>query len=316
LKLSIVTTLYNSAPHIRIFCDRAATAAQSITDNFEIILVNDGSPDDSLSVALEVARSDPRIVVVDLSRNFGHHKAIWTGLRFARGDRVFLIDSDLEEPPEELGRFTEVMNTQGCDVVYGFQLERKRGIWDRVTGNLYYSIVNSLSEVKLPRNLVTARLMTRRYLRSLLQFGEREFFLSGLWASTGYAQIGVPIQKAHSGRSSYSLSRRSALAIHSMISFSARPLIFSTILGACISGLSFGLIVYVIVLNLLRRPVPGWSSTVASIWLMGGLILFFIGVTGLYIAQIFVEVKRRPLTIIRDVYRAGESSPSIDDAER
>src|SRR6266850_5035889 len=167
MRLSIVTTLYRSAPYLEEFCQRAQQAAQKITPDYEIILVNDGSPDDSLAQAIKLHERHPRISVIDLSRNFGHHRALMAGLTQAQGEKVFLIDSDLEEEPEWLETFNTAM-TEGIDVVYGVQNHRKGAWFERVSGAIFYRLFNWLAEVPIPTNAVTARLMTRQYVKSLL----------------------------------------------------------------------------------------------------------------------------------------------------
>ncbi|MBI5664356.1 MAG: glycosyltransferase family 2 protein, partial [Nitrospirae bacterium] len=143
MKLSIVTTLYYSEPYIAEFYERISTAAQRITDDYELILVNDGSPDESLSAALALYEKDKRVIVIDFAKNFGHHKAIMTGLSYAQGDYVFLIDSDLEEQPENLDLFwNELHAAPNIDVVYGTQYKRKGGWFEKITGNIFYKLFN------------------------------------------------------------------------------------------------------------------------------------------------------------------------------
>src|SRR5205807_15629 len=148
--LSVVTTLYRSAPHVESFYARMCREAATITDDFEIIFVNDGSPDHSAELALGLCDRDPRVRLVDLSRNFGHHKAIMTGLGYARGQLIFLIDSDLEEEPEYLRPFLAHMRAKNVDVVYGIQASRKGGLLERITGRAFYSVYNALSEYTVP----------------------------------------------------------------------------------------------------------------------------------------------------------------------
>ena len=182
MKLSIVATLYQSAPHIIEFHQRASIAAsQLVGEDYEIVLVNDGSPDNSLNLAVQLTESDGHVVVVDLSRNFGHHKAMMTGLMNSKGERIFLIDSDLEEEPEFLSAFADRMQSERCDVVYGIQQQRKGNWFERLSGRLFYRLFNSLAGLALPENLVTARLMTRRYVDALLLHKERELMLAGIW---------------------------------------------------------------------------------------------------------------------------------------
>lgn len=311
MKLSIVATLYQSEPYIAEFYRRSVAAAEGVCSDFEIILVNDGSPDGSLARAIEIQKADVRVCVIDLSRNFGHHKAMMTGLEAASGSLVFLIDSDLEEPPELVSEFWAKMQETGCDVVFGMQTKRRGGAFDRISGDVFYHIFNKISDIKVPANMVTARLMSRRYVQSLLLHREREIFLGGLWAATGYDQLAVPISKSHKGRSSYSTLGRFSLALTSITSFSSRPLIAAMLLGGAISFTSVLVIIYLIAQNLSGEVVAGWTSILASVWLLGGLTIFFIGAVGVYVAKIFIEVKQRPYTIVRQRYSAAEAGQPV-----
>ena len=174
VKLSVVTTLYQSANYVADFYQRISCAALAMTADYELIFVNDGSPDDSLERTVALYEQDPRVRIVDLSRNFGHHKAMMTGLRHVRGDLVFLLDVDLEEQPEWLLEFRNVMEQTGADVVYGVQRRRKGNLFERCTGAIFYKSFNALLQHPIPANLVTARLMTRRYVKSLVQHRERD----------------------------------------------------------------------------------------------------------------------------------------------
>ena len=169
MTLSIVTTLYYSAPYLQDLYERCCTAAAGITDHFEIVLVNDGSPDDALDLAVELHKKDRRVRVIDLARNFGQHKAILTGLAHARGDLVFYLDSDLEEDPDWLGLFHARMRETGADVVHGVQRKRKGRLFERLSGGVFYRIFRLLSSYPVPVNQTSARLMTRRYVESLIE---------------------------------------------------------------------------------------------------------------------------------------------------
>ncbi|MFL6202291.1 MAG: glycosyltransferase family 2 protein, partial [Thermoanaerobaculia bacterium] len=232
MDLSIVSSLYRSAPYLREFHRRASDAARQLGLDYEIILVNDGSPDESLELALELQQGDPRLCVIDLSRNFGHHKAMMTGLAHSHGDRVFLLDSDLEEEPELLLPFAEALERTGADVVFGVQQCRKGGFVERVTGAVFYRLFNWLAAQEVAPNQLCARLMTRRYVDSLVAHRDREVFLAGLWAATGYQQIAVPALKHSKGVSSYRLERRVSLAVNAITSFSSRPLEMIFYLGS------------------------------------------------------------------------------------
>jgi len=304
MKLSIVATLYHSALYLNEFHKRASTVAERMTGgDYEIILVNDGSPDNCLDLALSITEIDPKVVVVDLSRNFGHHKAMMTGLAYAKGDRVFLIDSDLEEEPEWLEAFALQMDQELCDVVYGVQQRRKGGWFERWSGLFFYRLFNALTGLSLPENIVTARLMTRRYVLALLSHKEREVFMAGLWHITGFDQRQHGVVKHSTSESTYTFQKKMSLLVNSVTSFSNTPLISIFYIGILISSFALIYIVY-LATNwfLLEKPLSGWTSVMASIWLLGGMIISFIGVIGIYLSRIFSETKQRPYTIVRQVH--------------
>jgi putative glycosyltransferase len=308
MKLSVVATLYRSARHLPEFHARATEAARQFAgSNYEIVLVNDGSPDDSLALAIALTRSDPHVIVVDLSRNFGHHKAMVAGLEQSRGEHVFLIDSDLEEAPELLKDFAAAMASETADVVYGVQETRKGNWFERWSGALYYTVFNYLAHIDHPRNIVTARLMSRRYVDALLQFREREMVISCLWVIAGFKQHAFPVRKLHGSDTTYNLPKKIAHATNAITSFSEAPLrlIFYTGLVIFTGALLYA--AYLVVFKLfLATPMDGWTSVMVSIWLLGGMIISFVGVIGIYLSKVFIETKQRPFTIVRDVH--GQSS--------
>ncbi len=303
MQLSIVTTLYRSAPYLQAFYERTVETAEQITDDFELVFVNDGSPDESLDVAIELHRRDPRVVVVDLSRNFGHHKAMMTGLMNTRGERIFLIDCDLEEAPELLRTFAERYDQNGCDVVYGVQQQRKGGVVERILGAVFYSLFRRLANVDLPRDVVTARLMSRRYVDALILHRDHEVCIAGLWAITGFRQVPLQIQKLDKGETSYTFAHRAAVMVNAVTSFSSRPLHYIFYIGLFISVISAVFICYLMVSKLVFAQImDGWTSLIVSIWFIGGLIISFLGVIGIYISRIYNESKDRPYTIVRARY--------------
>jgi len=308
MRLSIVTTLYKSAPFIDAFYQRAGAAAASITDDFEIILVDDGSPDESLQIALGIAARDARVTVIELSRNFGHHKAMMTGLELAAGDFVFLIDSDLEEDPEWLSAFWKTLHEAAVDVIYGYQTSRKGSPLERLGGALHWWIIRKLSNYPIPENLVTARLMTRQYVRSLVQHKEQKTAIGGLWAITGYRQRGQAVTKGSRSVTSYPLATRVTMAFDGITSFSEKPLIMVFGVGIGIFVLASIGAVYLIVRRLTGELLSGWASVMVSLWMLGGLSIASIGILGLYIARIFIETKHRPYSIVRAVHRAGTAA--------
>lgn len=302
-----MTTLYRSVPTINEFYRRAMAAAELITGDIELVMVNDGSPDNSLDVALGLHRTDPRVVVVDLARNFGHHKAMMTGLAHATGDLVFLIDSDLEEEPELLTRFHERLSKGDCDVVFGVQEARRGGVVERVTGALFFALVDALSDQRIPRNTIVARLMTHDYVRALVRHRDREFLIAHLWQITGFRQIPLTIRKLSHSPTTYSLRMRMEMAIKYLTTTSTKLLYFIFYAGIAIFTLSLVTIVYYISRYLLSGiGVDGFTSLIVSIWFFGGLTTLILGVLGIYLSNIFLETKRRPYTVVRQVHRAQD----------
>ena len=306
MRLSIVTTLYGSAPFVEEFYRRSLAAAEQMSSDIEIIMVNDGSPDDSLALAVGLHRRDPRVVVVDLSRNFGHHRAMMAGLAHASGDLVFLIDSDLEEQPEELVPFHARMQRENCDAVYGVQ-KKRRGPWaDVISGKLFYWTIRSLGGIDLPDNLMTVRLMTRRYVRALLQYTEREVMIGGLCVLAGFHQVAEPTVKHERVRPShYRALARFRMAMDYVTAFSGNLLYFVFYAGIALSTLSFAMMAFYVSRFLItHEALAGWTSLMASIWMFGGLTILLVGLIGIYVARIFEETKRRPYVIVRHLYGA------------
>jgi putative glycosyltransferase len=270
MKLSIVTTLYHSAPYLQEFYSRISAVARAITNDYEIIFVNDGSPDHSAEIVLSFLEKgeDDRVRLIDLSRNFGHHKAIMTGLNYAQGELVFLIDCDLEEEPELLEEFYWMMQNSRSDVVYGVQMSRKGAWFEKISGDLFWNLFNFISSHSVVPNQLTARLMTRTYVTNLLQNGEREIFLAGLYALTGFIQKSVIVKKHSKGISTYTLRKKIALFINAITSFSAAPLIVNFYLGLSIVLISFIAALYLVFRSLFFGDyLMGWPSLIVSIWL-------------------------------------------------
>lgn len=304
MKLSVVATLYRSASFISEFHRRAGDAARAFAgDDYEIVLVNDGSPDDSLERATALADLDPHVVVIDLSRNFGHHKAMMAGLDHARGEHIFLIDSDLEEEPEWLANFAHAMAQGRHDVVFGEQITRKGDWFERVSGEIYYRAFNLLANIDHPHNITTARLMTRRYVDALLQHRERELVISCLWVITGFSQLGYPIKKHSRDGTSYGIARRLSHVVNAMTSFSDMPLYMIFYCGIAIFSTAVIYAAYLMVWRFFSpAAADGWTSVMVSVWLLGGLMISFVGVVGIYLAKVFSETKQRPYVIVRAIH--------------
>jgi putative glycosyltransferase len=302
MRISAVATMYNSSAYIPDFCARIAAELRKLTDDYEIVLVDDGSPDDSLRTAVAQMASDPAIKVVELSRNFGHHKAMMTGIEHASGELVFLIDIDLEEPPELLGGFHKVLTSEDLDVVYGYQKARKGGFIERFGGWVVWWLLNLLLPIKIPHNHSTVRLMRRDYVEALAKHKERKTAIGGLWVLTGFRQKGVEFDKGFRKKTSYSMGKRLVVLLDSITSFSELPLFMVFYIGCAVLLISAVIGAYLIYRKFSGQILSGWASTMFSIWFLGGLAIFSIGVVGLYVSRIFIETKQRPYTLIRKVH--------------
>jgi putative glycosyltransferase len=305
MKLSVVTTLYKSSDHIEEFYLRITKEVTKLTDDYEIIFVDDGSPDDSLQKCIKLHKQDSKIKILELSRNFGHHKAIMTGLSNAQGDYIFLIDCDLEERPELLESFWQFLQKdKEVDVVYGVQEKRKGGWFERLSGALYYKIFNLLADDgKTPNNVLTVRLMKKSYVDQILLFNEKDFFFAHICELTGFNQQSMIVEKLNTSSTSYTFFRKYNLLINSIFTFSVKPLYFIFYFGLLITIISFVYSANLIINKIFFKiDIEGWTSIVASIWVIGGILTSFLGIVSIYISKIFIETKNRPFSIIKKIY--------------
>jgi putative glycosyltransferase len=312
IRLSIVSTLYLSSPYIAEFHRRVSAAASKLVgQDYEIVFVNDGSPDDSFDLVTKLTTTDKHVVLVDLSRNFGHHIAIVAGLSYAKGEIVFLIDCDLEEQPEWLPLFSEALDRFNVDVVFGVQQKRVRSKLSNFCGSLFWILLNTASRVHIPHNPMTCRLMKRTYVNALLTMGDKILFLAGVFAWTGFKHHPLYLIKASrppQHQSTYKLYKKLLHAVNSFSSFSVAPLWLVFWLGVLISASSFVLAMYVLIEKLLNPDtiLLGFTSLMLSIWFLSGSIIISIGIIGLYLSNIFQEVKQRPLFITKQVIYGNE----------
>ncbi len=305
MKLSIVTTLYQSAPYLEEFYTQMSAAAAEITHDYEIIMVNDGSPDASLALALKLHEKDPRVSVVDLSRNFGEHKARMTGLSHATGDYVFMIQCDLEVSPHCLVNFwVDMQSFPEVDYITGVQEKKRGSVIERVCSTGFYKLFNMLSDVKLGLNEASVRLMSRRFADALLEHKERSVFFAGLCQMTGFGQKEHAVVKTRSNKGSYSLRKKMAMVVNAVTAYSTMPLVIVFYLGLGISVLTAMYIAMILVKKMcFDIEITGWTSLIVSVWFFGGVIMASVGLVGLYISRIFIEVKQRPYTIVKQFYK-------------
>jgi putative glycosyltransferase len=316
--ISIVSTMYRSRQFLEVFLAECLSALRRVgCESYEIVLVNDGSPDDSLAYALSRVADLPALVIVDLSRNFGHHSAIQAGLGAARGDLMFLIDCDLEVSPATLLDFHEKLVQSRADVVFGYQEARKGRWFEKFSGGLFWKGFNLLSDVRLPESIVTERIMTRRFVEAFLCLGDYNLFLAGMMTWTGYTQIGMPVvKKQREGRSSYTLLKRVELMVNAVSSFSSKPLIWLFNAGLGITFFSFAYAGYLIIRKVLfDDALIGFTSMMAMLAMSLGVMTTAIGVVGIYLGKVFNQVQKRPTYIVKDVHR-GQVVEMMTSAER
>ena len=300
----MVTPVYRSLAYLPAFIDETLAAVRAVgaEASWELVFVIDGSPDESLAYLIERKREVPQIVILEFSRNFGHHPAILAGLTAARGERVFLIDNDLEVRPAVMVDFWQRMGETAVDVVYAYQAERAGGAVRKRTGGLFYALINSLSDTRVPPNILTERLMTHSYVRALASVGDYNLFLGGLMYWVGFRQLGVPVEKTVKKTSTYSLLRRVQLALNAITSFSSRPLTFMFQVGAVISSVSFGYGLYLVLRKLVMGPGVslGYTSLATLVLFSTGLIITSLGTIGIYLGKVYQQTQARPRYIVKE----------------
>jgi len=278
-----------------------AWIAQSLIKDFEIIFVDDGSKDRTLEILKQIAKTERKVKIIALSRNFGHQAALFAGLNSAKGEAIISLDADLQDPPEVIPEMLAQYNT-GHEIVLGVRKKRKTdGFFKKITAQLFYNLMN-LMGANLIYNHADFRLLSKRVLEELKKFPESMLFLRGLIPTLGFDQAFVYYDRAErsGGKTKYSLGKMLALALEGMTSFTYFPLRLASITGIIIALASLLLSVWAIIIALLGKSVPGWASTVLPLYFLGGIQLLFLGIIGEYIGKIYMEAKRRPLFIIKE----------------
>jgi putative glycosyltransferase len=303
MKLSIVTTLFKSENSIAEFDSRIRHFAKEITADFEVIYVDDGSPDDSWSVVKRIAEIEGRTTLISLSRNFGHHRALMRGIAQSSGDFIFLIDSDLEEDPGLLITYWNAMNSdENVHLVEGILNERTGKFIEKYFGLIYWKIIRVMSGKLIDSNLITARLFTSKFRKLLLAHGETEVFIAGLFANVGLKKIRLNVEKGRLSPTSYTLRGRLKLAFIGVTGFSDYPLKLALLLGSMFLTASIVGLLWILVGSLMGSfTVPGWASLIAIMIVMNSIVLFTLGIVSVYISKIFVEIKGRPTSFDDEV---------------
>ena len=309
LDLSIVAPCYNEAPALREFHGRVTSACRGeVGEEYEVVLVNDGSQDGTWSVMGELAAADPHVVAINLSRNYGHQLALTAGLQFTRGNRILIIDADLQDPPELLHQMMRAMD-EGADVVYGQRAARQGETWfKRASASLFYSLLQRLVEIEIPRDTGDFRLMSRRALSVLNTMPERDRFVRGMVSWIGLRQVPIHYTRAprFAGVGNYPFRKMLRFALDAVTGFSTRPLRIASYLGAISGVLGLILLGYVTTGLLAQRAVAGWASVMATMVLLGSSQLFILGIIGEYLGRLYLEAKSRPLFVVSEILTATE----------
>jgi polyisoprenyl-phosphate glycosyltransferase len=320
-ELGIVVPLFNEEGNVAELVRRihGILAALPGSPSFEMCFVNDGSSDGTLALLERIAHDYPSVVIVNLSRNFGHQIAATAGLDVARGDAVVLMDGDLQDPPELIADFVDKWR-EGYDVVYAVRRTRRgESLFKLVTAKVFYRVIKAMTNVSIPVDTGDFRLMSRRVIDALSRTRERHRFLRGLVSWVGYRQVGIPYDRAerHSGSTKYPFSKMLKFAIDGITSFSQIPLRLSTYLGFATSTFAFLYALVVLALQFAHLNFPGYTSTMVAILFIGGIQLVGIGILGEYVGRIYDEIKARPLYLIADVQRSPvRLNPPIPAAMR
>jgi len=303
--LSIVVPCFNEEACLPELRQRLGAAAlQAVGDDYELVLVNDGSRDGSWPIMQRMAAEDPHVVAVNLSRNHGHQLALTAGLDLCRGDTILIIDADLQDPPELLPAMLACMRDQQADVVYGVRKSRAgETALKRATAHGFYRLLSRATEVDIPVDAGDFRLMSRRALDALLAMPEQARFIRGMVAWIGFRQVPFAYdrQQRFAGETKYPFKRMLRFALDALTGFSSAPLKLATHAGLWLAAGSVLLILYIAYAWIAGESIPGWTSLMAVVLVLGAMQMFVLALMGEYIGRLYNEAKGRPLYIVQEV---------------
>ncbi|MER0440773.1 glycosyltransferase family 2 protein [Emticicia sp. W12TSBA100-4] len=309
--ISIVIPIYNEEENLQNLYTRLTNAAPSWKEDYEIVLIDDGSRDSSLTMMRVMAEKDSHVRVIKLSRNFGHQPAISAGIQEAKGDAIIIMDGDLQDPPEELHRFLDKWR-EGYEVVYAVRTKRKEGFFKKLAYSSFYRIMAAISDIEIPLDSGDFCVMDRKVVNVLVHdMPEQIRFIRGMRAYAGFKQIGVTYERAEraAGEVKYTFKKLVQLALDGLFGFSSFPLRLSTYLGISIAIPSLIIGVFFLVHRLFGFKVfghtpeetPGLASLAVGMFFLGGVMLTMLGIIGEYISRIYIEVKKRPFFVIDEI---------------
>jgi len=302
--ISVVVPAYNEQDVLPTFHERLAATLAGVGGTAEIVYVNDGSRDGTLAVMRGLKAKDPRVAIVDLSRNFGKELALTAGLDHARGEAVVVIDADLQDPPELIPELIARWRDGGHDVVYAQRVSRAGETWlKKTTSHLFYRVMRRFGEVPLPRDTGDFRLLSRRAVDAVLRLRERHRFMKGLFAWIGYSQTAVQYARdpRHAGTTKWNYGKLWNLAVEGFTSSSVAPLRLAGYFGFVVAGFAFLFGLWIIYKTLaFGEPVQGFPTVMVTLLFLGGTQLICLGVLGEYLGRVFNETKARPLYLVND----------------
>lgn len=301
--ISVVVPLFNEQENLVSLHRRVTASLEAIGGPYELVLIDDGSQDQTPRMIDELAETDPRVVAVHLSRNFGHQAAISAGLDMARGEVVILMDGDLQDPPEILGDFIDAWR-EGYDVVYAIRAHRKESWWKRAGYFLFYRLQHRISDLEIPLDSGDFCLLDQKVVQAIRSLPEKQRFVRGLRAFVGFRQKGLVYARnaREAGQPKYTLRALIRLAIDGLVGFSGAPLRGIAYLGLVSTLVSFGLAGWVLGSAMWRQTTPpGWASTMVVVLFLGSVQILCLGIIGEYLRRIFIEVKGRPTYLVSDV---------------
>ncbi len=307
--LSVIVPCLNEAEGLpELYRRLAAVCRETAADSFEILLIDDGSTDETFAVMKKLAADDPHVAAVRLSRRFGHQAALSAGLSLCKGQRVFILDADLQDPPELLPRFMKKMEEEGADVVFGQRTARPgESRFKRASASFFYRLMGRLGEAPLPPDAGDFRLISRRVVDTLAAMPERSRFLRGMMGWIGLKQVALPYERQprRTGRSKYPLGRMVSFALDGVTSFSVVPLRIASYIGAALGIAALGLLAYVFRAWLAGETVQGWTSLMLVVLVTSSTQLICLGVFGEYLGRLYMEAKGRPLFIVESIVRGS-----------
>ncbi|MDK2972207.1 MAG: polyisoprenyl-phosphate glycosyltransferase [Candidatus Sumerlaeota bacterium] len=311
--LSVVIPIFNEQENLRPLATRLRRSLDATGESWEVIFVNDASRDDSLALMRRLSAKDPRFRAVSLSRNFGHQTAITAGMAHARGQAVVLMDGDLQDPPEVVPQLLEKMKSGRWDVVFAVRRKRKEPAAIRFLYFAFYRLLRRMSSVDIPLDSGDFCIMSRRVADTLNRLPERNRFVRGLRSWVGFRQTGMEYERAarHAGSPKYTLKSLVKLAFDGIFSFSYLPLRLSTTLGLVVSVLGLLYAAFVVLARVLGayQQIPGWTTVVVAVLVLGGVQLVMLGLVGEYMGRVYDEIKGRPSYLVDELI-------GFDDAPR